>query len=315
MGSCIGKCMPSKHSMFDDEHDHLVQDKLVVSQASSVRRPAPLFNKISTSPPPPSSSRSTSSSLLTTSGSGSCVSSTSSCSSLSAASSGLGPRERPFSNDFLVSCIKENPHVLRISSFKASSCPVSFSPDRILERGVESPARWPILIPQMSPGPPGTVLQKRVRSSSPNLTRQKSMRITDHKGFAGSHPLPSRVSRSPSPSRRFNREDKNTGTLANTAKERIGSRQSEAANEAAISVCSMSPSTCQGKEYMRIASPGKNPSTIRLRERAMSTGGSFGRQIGAKVEEIASKFSCPGAVGSADDIHNPLISLDCFIFL
>lgn len=67
---------------------------------------------------------------------------------------------------------------------------------------------------------------------------------------------------------------------------------------------------------MRIASPGKNPSTSRLRQRAMSTGGSFGRQIGAKVEEIASKFSCPGDVlDSADAIHNPLISLDCFIFL
>ncbi|OWM85134.1 hypothetical protein CDL15_Pgr027921 [Punica granatum] len=329
--------MPNKHSRLEDHHVYdddlygFVQDKLVISQAPPFKvPPTPLSNKISPSPLELSFSSKSASTIFTaskSSASSSVISSASSCSSssLSTASSApsLTSKERSFSNDFLLSCIKENPHVLRINnSVKAGDYPVLSSPDIIHARGVGSPARPPIpsparpSIPQKMPALQGPTVQKRVRSSSPNLTRQKTMRVAEPDSSACSQSLSSRVLRSPSPSRRFEGGDKKRGTLATSTREVIGNRtRPVAANEESNSVCSTSPSMVRRKEHIRPASPNRNPITTRLRECAMSSE-SFAHQIGAKVEEIASKFSSPGDdVDSADDINNPLISLDCFIFL
>lgn len=323
MGHCISKCIPSSNHFdrFEDDRD-LVQDKLVISQAPSpfkFRPPSRLGGNKNSPHPSVSSSSSSSkfapSSLFTTAAasngsSGGC--SSSSCSLSSTASSGLSSKGRSFSNDFLLSCIKENPQILRINSpIKASNRHhVSSSPDRIQARGAESPARQPArspvswqLIPKKMPGPPGPVMQKRVRSSSPNLTRQKSMRVTEPTdGLLYSHSLPGRILRSPSPSRRFEGADRSKGTLPTTTR------------EADNSIGSMSSSIGRRKEHIRPASPNNNPIASRLREPVMSS--STRESSAHQVEEIASKFSLPHNVdSSSDDINNPLISLDCFIFL
>ncbi|TQD97510.1 hypothetical protein C1H46_016911 [Malus baccata] len=120
MGSCISKCSPKKH--FLQEFNN-VQDKLVISQPPPriTIPPISASSKISPCPQSPCNSSSSASSITcTTSNSNSSASSLSLA--LSTASTVSSSKiDRSFSNEFLWSCYKENPHVNRINSIKDAS--------------------------------------------------------------------------------------------------------------------------------------------------------------------------------------------------
>ncbi|KAH7523580.1 hypothetical protein FEM48_Zijuj06G0027000 [Ziziphus jujuba var. spinosa] len=321
MGSCISKCIPRKHPHFQEEefdHPH-VQDKLVISQASTTPiNIIPLSNKISPSPPSPSNSTTSSVSSFT------CTTTTNTSSSSSTSSSGssvISSKDRSFSNEFLWSCYKENPHIIRINSLKEatlSSLPVSkprehldsppkpVLPSTFLKQSNQQKMNWS-----------ATPQKKRVRSSSPTLTRKKSFRKEPDQRLTSttSYSLQStRTLRSPSPSRRFS----NGGVLITNAQRECHSKRMSC-------TCTVGNPKCilRNKENVRPASPNSN---IINSSRGIGTYSRSGRdtgipRIGSKIDEIA--------VGEAlaplhdhdidsipmEDIDNPLIALDCFIFL
>ncbi|KAA8538373.1 hypothetical protein F0562_028081 [Nyssa sinensis] len=303
MGCCISKCRPKRKS-HEDQFNH-VQDKLVISQAPV--SPIPLSIRKPHSPSPsPSSTTSFSSFSCTASNSCSLTASLSLSSSCS--SSVLSPKDRSFSNEFLWSCVKENPHIMRVDTLKA--CPLHTVATKVHARKLESPAK-PIVAPVKQSMPQrlvGSTPQKRPRASSPNLTRQKSFRKEPEKPNS-TNPLPSRTLRSPSPSRRFT-GDNYRGVLTNTAKEncckRLAGSKIHAVN---------SESSCVRKENHRPASPNNNSSRnhafSRNNERCIY-------QIGSKIDGIAVGEVVSNAEMDCvpmEDIDNPLIALDCFIFL
>ncbi|XP_054789247.1 formin-like protein 6 [Prosopis cineraria] len=270
MGCCISKCRPDQHPLPPPEFNH-VRHKLVV----------PISNK---TPPPPSppSPPSPTSSFACPVFSNTSISSASSLSSASS-SSALTSRDGSFSNDFLWSCYKDNPHIVRIHSLKEASLSSVPTKAQINKTNPSNP-------PQKSVGPP--VPLKRVRSSSPaNLARQKSFRKEPERPSSPCN-VPSRKLRSPSPSRRFN------GGIDNLSKRIMSPKANYEAH-------SQSVSSSMRREKRRAASP----TGLRRRE-----------NCGFKIEEtvvkdVGSKHEVESGLGMTEDIHNPLISLDCFIFL
>ncbi|KAI4307215.1 hypothetical protein L6164_030426 [Bauhinia variegata] len=314
MGCCISKCRPNKNTLeLEEEHCSHVQDKLVISQARAP--PTPIShnsNKILPCPPSPTSSTSSISSFT--------CNTVSSSSSLSTASSALSSKDRSFSNEFLWSCYKENPHIIRINSLKEAS--FSLAPTKVQSRKIDpspSPAK-PILAP-IKQSPPqkvtligSSMLQKRVRSSSPaNLKRQKSFR-KEPEGPISAYNLPSRtLLRSPSPSRRFSTGDHKSPITDHT----LSSRRMAApkVNNAAHSLSHSCNSPLLRKENIKVASPNNSSRRVHsgMRHRETCT-----YRIGSKIDETVVKevVSDYGVdLASMEDIDNPLISLDCFIFL
>lgn len=295
MGSCISKCRPKKHS--PEEFDR-VQDKLVISQAPKT----PSFshkNKISPSPPSPTTSTSSTSSLTCTTSNATTASSLS-----STASSVLGSKDRSFSNDFLWSCIKENPHIVRINSLKENAFPLA--PTKVLHAQKTDRTAKPMAAPAKQSIPP----KKRVRSSSPTpLARQKSFRREPERP-SPAYSLPSRTLRSPSPSRRYN-GDRSGPILTSTSAESHSKRV--VGNSKANTVISSVPLSLRNKENFRPASPS-NIISSRPRPPCLRT-----HRIGSKIDEVAvgKALSDHDMIDSIpmEDIDNPLISLDCFIFL
>ncbi|KAG5221963.1 protein TPRXL [Salix suchowensis] len=309
MGCCISKCRAKKRSIDQECHDNNVEDKLVISQAPKTPKiPVPVSNKISPSPPSPTTSISSSGSAFTCANSS--TTAISSCSSLSSGSSILSSKDRSFSNEFLWSCVKENPHIIRINSIKERSQLLA-SPNvyaRILDSSAQQAAAP---VKQSTPEKANTSTpHKRVRSNSPAaLTRQKSFRREPDR-FNPSHSLPvSRTLRSPSPSRRFN-GDSGRGILTITPKESCSARTVGAKVNPANSF-----SSSLRKENSRLASPYINSSqprsSVRNRETCI-------HRISSKIDEDAVKEALAQQESDSipmEDIDNPLISLDCFIFL
>lgn len=314
MGCCISKCKPTKKHSIDQEfnhhhhHHHDVQDKLVISQQAPKTPGTLLSNKISPCPlSPPSSTSSISSFTCTTSNT------SESCSSLSSsASSVLSSKDRSFSNEFLWSCVKENPHIIRINSIKEAS--LALATTKVQARKLDSPVKSIAAtvkqsIPQRING---TTPQKRVRSSSPTpLSRQKSFRRETERQNSP-YILSSRGLRSPSPSRRFS-GDSNRGFVTNTTKESCLSPM------VGTKVHSANPvSSSLRKENFRPPSPSNshNSAGLRLCFRNKET---FTHRIGSKIDEVAVAEALASHSDSdpvpMEDIDNPLISLDCFIFL
>ncbi|KAL5558608.1 hypothetical protein UlMin_034819 [Ulmus minor] len=299
MGSCFSKCKPKKHSKQEEQDQEFfqhVQDKQVIAtKPPSINIPISLLNKISPSPPSPSANSTSSSVSSFTCSSTSANHTSISSSTSSTASSILTSKDRSFSNEFLYSCFKENPHIIRINSIKdsASKQTTYHNHQRV-----------------------STTSQKRVRSKSPTLTRQKSFR-RDYQPEKPSSPynnsLPSRTLRSPSPSRRFvNGDHKGGGVFTNTQIKECHSKRSSSSSVA---------SYLKKEQFLRPASPNNCSSTRLVRPYLRSSTinrEAFVHRIGSKIDEIA--------VGEAltqheldtlpmEDIDNPLISLDCFIFL
>ncbi|KAF8014520.1 hypothetical protein BT93_H0361 [Corymbia citriodora subsp. variegata] len=305
MGSCFSKCRPQRRRSSpqepppDPSGGNLIQDKLMISQQPPPppRPRTPLAHSSRISPSPHSPSKSSCSSSATCSSSsftaGSVKPSSVSCSSLSStASSTLSSKDRSFSNDFLWSCAKENPHILQINSLKVSSL-LSLA-DKFPDVELGSPAKPRLAAPARRAAPSNSA-QKRARASSPNLTRQKSFRADQSNGSLPSctHSLPRTTLRSPSPSRRFDGGEKCRGISVNTVRENV------------VRPPSPSPSP----------SPNNNPNGP-IRPSLVHSETLLSRQIGPKASEIAQGVLADhDMIDAVEDLNNPLISLDCFIFL
>ncbi|KAM7514799.1 hypothetical protein LguiA_004382 [Lonicera macranthoides] len=301
MGSCISKCIPKPKRKPEQGHN-LIQDKLVISQPpTSPSIPKSTQNHLSPSPSPISTSSYSSFSCTASATTSSTCSLTTSS---SCSSSILSAKDRSFSNEFLWSCVQENPHIVKLD-------PVNSSVEKLVGSTIfRAPAKQVILDRRI-----GSTPQKRARANSPNVARQKSFRERKEPDRHQSSPVlarqrsfrerpqspQSRTMRSPSPSRRFDGDSYNyNGEFKNFAKESF--RKGNVVNS-------------MRRENLRPSSPSNNLSRyegyLRNRER-------FIHQNGKKIDEIS-----VGEVRSLDkidsipteDIDNPLIALDCFIFL
>ncbi|KAE9605831.1 hypothetical protein Lal_00024989 [Lupinus albus] len=278
MGCCIS--IPDNHSLQNQLHS--VEDKLVISQTS------PTSKKLKhISPSSPTSSTTTSSSIC----SFTCTTNSNSTTSSSSF------KDRSFSNEFLWSCYKENPHIIRINSLKEATH--SFIPTKPKATTPSSPMSN---FPPIRQSPPQ---KKRVRSNSPvNLTRQKSFRkeVADQR-LGSSYNLASGMLRSssPSPSRRFN------GDNNSLSKRTSGSKTN-------VSHFSSSSSSLRKENIIKPISPNKSS------RRLTHSGLRHSYKVNDSkidetnmVKEVVSKNGVDS--GLIEDIDNPLVSFDCFIFL
>ncbi|GMP46729.1 hypothetical protein CsSME_00014776 [Camellia sinensis var. sinensis] len=288
MGSCISKFKPKRENQQVFNH---VQDKLVISQ------PPISSTSLSSTKQPLSPTKSPASTSSVSSFS--CTNSNTS-SSLSLSSSSICSKERSFSNEFLWSCVKKNPHIIRIDQIKGSlQKPVP------TKAHVQKPsvARVKQSIESIPPRRVTSTMQKRSCANSPTLTRKKSFRREPERPNS-TYYLPSRALRSPSPSRRF------SGGLTNSAKESCCKSRAASKANAMNSGLSLIK-----KENVRPASPINNSSRHRtcLMDREMCT-----YRIGSRIDEIVvGKVLSNQDIEAIpmEDIDNPLIALDCFIFL
>ncbi|CAI0620903.1 unnamed protein product [Linum tenue] len=278
MGCCASKCKPRKPNFAAAaEEFRYVQDKLVVSQQPPIAYHHHHSNRISPIFPLSPTASSSSDSLPSFSNS-------------SSGSSALTSKDRSFSNEFLWSCLKENPHVIYLNSIKECANKLPESP--VPKQGKKQSVR----------GCSTATPQKRVRSSSPAppLTRQKSFRIEE--GHAGSR----MVMRSPSPSRRFgNAEYLDRGIQTITGEEMFS--KPIVRNRQASAASLMSPYVERGE----VLKPAASSCLKRNKETCI-------HRITSKIDELAVAEAMARHEGQSDaveDIDNPLISLDCFIFI
>ncbi|CAN1176009.1 hypothetical protein LINPERHAP2_LOCUS32284, partial [Linum perenne] len=207
----------------------------------------------------------------TTSSSGSC-------------SSVLTSKDRSFSNEFLWSCVKENPQILYLDSIKESSYKLA-ADSPVWEQGKQSVSN----------------LQKRVRSSSPsNLTRQKS--------FWGDYCDEGSVMSSPS--RRFS-DLESRGISSISIDENCSHRVTGVKLNAARSI-----SAYVKKDESNFAAPVTVYSPPASKKKNRET---LIHRISSKIDVLAVAEAMARYEGEFDameeDIDNPMISLDCFIFL
>ncbi|GLT65863.1 hypothetical protein SLA2020_382670 [Shorea laevis] len=272
----MGSCISKcRPKKHSPEEFDRVQDKLVISQAPKT----PSFshkNKISPSPPSPTTSTSSTSSLTCT------TSNATTASSLS--------RESPHS-----------PH-----QFTQGKCFFRLRPPKYFmpKRQTERQNQW--RRPRNSQSH-----QRRECGQAPLLllARQKSFRREPERP-SPAYSLPSRTLRSPSPSRRYNGD--RSGPLLTSASAENHSKR-VVGNSKANTVISSVPLSLRNKENFRPASPS-NIISSRPRPPCLRT-----HRIGSKIDEVAvgKALSDHEMIDSIpmEDIDNPLISLDCFIFL
>nr|XP_043618199.1 uncharacterized protein LOC122589931 [Erigeron canadensis] len=287
MGCCISKCQPNPTPKLPHSNNIIpsVQDKLVIISQSPPSTPPSPPRKRKTIQSPPSSI--TSASLTCSTQTNTCCSSTLSSASSTSSSVALFSKvaDRSFSNDFLHSCAMENPQIVGL--------------DHHVKKSGE--------VKKLSPG----TTQKRPRASSPTITRQKSFRVEKEK------PLNTSIvngrnftMRSPSPSRRFN-------TYNNTS-----SYQRQ--QPMLVSRNTYNESNRIVKANSRPASPYRNVINNKEYSRPVymknNNKDRFGYEVGSKVEgvgvgQVLSKVDYSEAVPMEEDLDNPHIALDCFIFL
>ncbi|XP_055835014.1 uncharacterized protein LOC129903475 [Solanum dulcamara] len=320
MGSCISKCNPQKNPQEDDDHHHeCVKDKLVISQAPiSPRIPLPsstIQPRKLVSSSPSSSSSSCSVSLSSFSSTATNVTLSSSLSSSSSSSSSSYFKDRSFSNDFLLSCAQEHDHILDIKKNKVSNQNTStmFTSGK---KYLQSPSSSTM---SKQPSPrrecnSTTTPKKRPRANSPIMVRQKSFRKeldqqlmikggnignNNHtSSITSTYHFPSNTRttlKSPSPSRRFP-----SNSNGDHMKE-SSFRNSKGNNGSVVS----RSSSLRRENHFTPKNEGK------MRNHVLP--------ISPKIDEMEI-----GEVKSNDqkldsflmeDINNPLIALDCFIFL
>ncbi|GAB4844116.1 hypothetical protein Ancab_037423 [Ancistrocladus abbreviatus] len=290
MGSCISKCRPKKEC---SSNPVPVQDKLVISHTQN-----------SLPPLSPSTCSASSSYSFSSSSSTSTTTASSSCSSLSSASScassiSTSSKDRSFSNDFLLSCIKENQHIIQVDDLirigLLTTLPTkddhANSKLNLAAAAKQQPSQQKLV---------RSAANKRPRASSPNLTRQKSFKKENERSIS-TYSVSSGNLRSPSASRRFI-----NGDMSIIAQERSGSRRFLAAK--ANGVNSLKKEIL--RENLRPPSP-RNNSRRYHRETCIN-------RVASKIDETAIGQLLPNQdVDSMpmEDIDNPLIALDCFIFL
>ncbi|XP_051139732.1 uncharacterized protein LOC127257383 [Andrographis paniculata] len=288
MGSCISKCCrPPRKKKLKEEDDHggrgydhqedrhvVVQDKLVIE-----------IPKIpSEKPPSPPPSKASSNNTKCTS------SSLSLCSSSSSSSSSyLSVKDKAFSNEFLWSCAKENPHVIgKINNPTINSKMMLEKPHKIHPQTFDPTSYFATsTASKLQEMKASTPPRKRSRANSPTIVRQKSFRRDQN---VITHSMPSRALRSPSPSRRFINA-KSVPTHESPGRRHV------------LSNCGNGPMECPNYHF----DPSKKKDHI------------FSRRISTNIDDGASigeiKFGQRTSNAVVEDITNPLIALDCFIFL
>ncbi|XP_019166884.1 PREDICTED: uncharacterized protein LOC109162652 [Ipomoea nil] len=205
--------------------------------------------------------------------------SSSSCSSAASNSSySLSSRDRSFSNEFLRSCAKENQHVIHMKPNKGNLERTSSL--RPFSLSSPNAVAMKPSSPRRQVGGGGSTPKKRPRSNSPTMVRQKSFRKDNPQSVMNTSPaachFPNRALRSPSPSRRFSADGQVKMDISPF-------RHGGAFNGV-------------GKHNFKPASPNCQPRTK-------------GNIVNSKRDgEVQSSQEM-------EDIYNPLIALDCFIFL
>ncbi|KAE9615282.1 hypothetical protein Lalb_Chr04g0253601 [Lupinus albus] len=153
------------------------------------------------------------------------------------------------------------------------------------------------------------MLQKRVRSNSPvNLTRQKSFRkeVADHErlNYSSYNVLASGMLRSPSPSRRLNGSN-NVPNQINGSKNNAAYSHYVPSSTRKVSIKPTSPNN---------GSRSLVHSGLRHREKwSYRNNNVSNKSDETMVEEVMSNKDVDS--GLVEDIDNPLVSFDCFIFL
>ncbi|GAB2270420.1 hypothetical protein Dimus_005322 [Dionaea muscipula] len=313
MGSCISKCKPNKSNIPIGVIPHLpVQDKLVISQTQTC---------VSALPSCTYSSASSSSAGI------SLVPATSTSSYASSLS-----KERSFSsNEFLLSCIEDNQHIVQADDLiKIGIITTLRGKGDIAESSKFDLDLAAANKKQQSPrrvvATKSSETQKRQRSSSSNLTRQKSF-LREPDGSLAQTCASSRNLRSPSPSRRFVGGDLSRGTGGGftgtpvitpppppQVKNPTRQQHCSAAAKAYAPVQKYLP--CVNKEgKQRPPSPSNNSSTSRrcYGSEANWVGRPSPPQVMNQVPRVVPREDVESM--PMEDIDNPLIALDCFIFL
>ncbi|PIA28481.1 hypothetical protein AQUCO_06900037v1 [Aquilegia coerulea] len=190
MGSCISKCNPKTTS--SSKEVNLVQDKLVVISSQPSKVPTILPPKKS----PHSLCSSPPFSCPTSVSTSSCSSSKSPLSSTCSSSISYSN----YTNEFLWSYGKENPHYsARSSPVKSVSVKLPAPTNSVVvslkSKQFDQPKHVGSLVPS-----------KRLRDNSPNLTRQKSFRREPERQYLVTSSLPPRNLGYSSPSRRFHND-------------------------------------------------------------------------------------------------------------
>ncbi|KAK4340959.1 hypothetical protein RND71_039460 [Anisodus tanguticus] len=319
MGSCISKCNPQKNPQEDDDHHHeYVKDKLVISQApispkislpsSTIQQPRKLISS--------SSSSSCSVSLSSFSSTATNVTLSSSLSSSSSSSISSCFKDRSFSNEFLLSCAQENDHILDIKKNKGTNCVISHQNTSTMSTSGKKYARSPAsstLSKQPSPRREcnSSTPKKRPRENSPTMVRQKSFRKEPDQqlikgGNIGNNntsnitstyphfPSTRTTLKSPSPSRRF---------PSNNLNDESSFRKSIASKGNNGSVISRS-SSLRRENHFTPKNEGKMRNALPVSPKIdeMEIG-----EVKSNNQDLDSFLM--------EDINNPLIALDCFIFL
>lgn len=325
MGCCISKCSPKTKDFKEAEEPHekycYVPEKLFMSRCPSRVSPLLLpdksrFNPIPVPdkfihtphklpPPSPPVKLASFSPIQPSTTSNSSLSSSSS--SLSTASSISVSKERSFSNDFLRACYQENSHVARINSLREASLSM-----KTTKPGYPSGFDSPVIPNRYSTTPNradenpkrGSNGSKRTREPSPNhraLTRQKSFRQDQERVVISlSNSLTKgKFLKSPSPSRRYE---------GNFLKSPSPSRRFGMA-EAGLTVNSVS--SCVRKDSLDMSGPKtcnkRNRSETRIHRISSKIDETIIREVIANQKEPV--------VPTFEEVGNPLIDLDCFIFL
>ncbi|KAL3504315.1 hypothetical protein ACH5RR_034156 [Cinchona calisaya] len=303
MGSCISKCRPKKKFKKDcnciEEFSH-VHDKLVITQA-------PL--QAIQNPVSPSPSAASSTSFSSVSGANCSTSSgfsmASSLSSSSSSSSSVSiAKDRAFSNEFLWSCVKENPHVVGRNVIKGSLEKSGLSnkvrPNKFDFPSSEKSNVLPVKEANMQQFGRSTP-KKRARANSPIMVRQKSFRKEpDKTSSSPTYHLPNRsLMRSPSPSRRFNGESL-TDSSTNAIKE-IYSRKISVPKANFVTHTS---SSTRKESFRTPFTPNYDLNKRCTNSKSNEIEGGCEKEASQDVEAML-----------VEDINNPLIALDCFIFL
>lgn len=279
MGSCFSKCKPKKKQVKEEHPSHgHVHDKLVISRDPDPEiTKSPLHKPLSPAPSTSSTGYFSSFSCSAASKSAAMAAATSisSSSSLSSSSSSSSYttsvlKDRSFSNEFLWSCAKENPHVVGLNVEKTA-----LFPNKIHSQNL------PLTV---------TTPKKRTRAASPPLVRQKSFRKEQNS--------PNRGLKSPSPGRRFNGDSN-----------RIFPVKESYYRKPVVSRGNNAVGSTPKREIFRAPAPA-TPN----RELSISREYSV-RKIDAFSEHISSKIDGREVDVMMEDINNPLIALDCFIFL
>lgn len=302
MGSCISKFNSNKKTQVE-QTENIVQDKLVISQAPiSISTPPPVPE--TPKPPYPSPLSPTSSISASSFSSFYCATSTNSTNSTSSSNVSLSsssslsssiicPKERStFSNDYLRSCVKENPQVIKdkIDRF----CDQTPRPNKTCTTKMRNniSTQGKPIVP--CPGHYNTP-KKRSRANSPNLTRQKSFRKEPPERASTT---PSRIIRSPpSPTRRFNGENYNYKASMINQMPKYKRQPYDLKENSRFNY-----NAAEKENIRRITTSPKNVSSTYVGVNRMN-------------EEYTSHHIGEELPVDHEDINNPHIALDCFIFL